>query len=94
MADTTTFDARDATTRNSVPAVYVTDPIAGGWVMVERGADSLVAGGAPLFTSSVLIGSSGIPALAVTLRNPGLAGTSRVRFDTLFHAGSQTWPAA
>jgi hypothetical protein len=83
LADTTLFDARDATTRDRIPAEYAEPAIAGGWVRVEAAAESLVAGGSPLFPPSVLIGATDVPALSVTLRNPGAAGTARVRCDSL-----------
>lgn len=83
LAADTTFEARDATTRNRVAVEYATTPIDGGGVTVEAAAESLVAGGTPLFPSTVLIGTASVPALAVTFRNPGAPGTSRVRFDSL-----------
>src|SRR5439155_4789932 len=83
LADSTTFEARDATTRDRVSSRYGAPEIDGGWIAVESAAESLMAGGAPLFPSQVLIGASAVPALSVVLRHPGAAGTARVRLDTL-----------
>ena len=83
LADSTTLEARDATTRTAIPAHYVRDPMDGGWVTIESPADSLVAGGIPLLPASLLIGSADVPAVSIMLRHPGLRGTARIRLDSL-----------
>ncbi|MFI5371632.1 MAG: hypothetical protein ACHQ52_08745, partial [Candidatus Eisenbacteria bacterium] len=83
LADSTTFDARDATTRNPVPARYAHEPILGGWVTVERTADTLWVGGTPTLPPAVLIGGTRVPVFTIHLRHPGDPGTSRLRLDDL-----------
>jgi hypothetical protein len=83
LGDTTTFDARDAGTGSSVPAVYASQPLVGPVAMVEETADELLARGLPRFAPQITVGQTDVRALTMVLRHPGLPGTARIRVDSL-----------
>lgn len=83
LADSTFFDARDANTGLSLPAVYATDPVQGPVVTVMAPAESLLAGGAAQMPSSLLVGDVNVPALTVIMKHPGGPTTGAIRCDSL-----------
>ena len=83
MLDPSTVDARDANTRDPVPAVYSPATIVGNTLVVEARADSLRAAGTALFPARSTIGATGVPALRARLRHPGAAGTGRIAVNAI-----------
>jgi hypothetical protein len=78
-----TLEARDANTLDSVQVVYAASPLAGGPVIVEAPADRFRVAGIGLFPPSIRVGDTGVPALRIVLRHPGVPGTARLRLDSL-----------
>ena len=83
LLDPTTFDARDANTRDPIPAVYAGGQVLGNTIVVEARADTLRVQGTPLFPQRSTVGASGVQALRIRLRHPGSAGTARIALDEL-----------
>lgn len=83
LLDPPTFDARDANTRDPVPAVYAGGQVTGNTVVVEARADTLRVEGTPLFPQRSTVGTADVRAMSVTLRHPGSAGTARIAIDDL-----------
>ena len=83
LLDPPTFDARDANTRDPVPAVYTGGQVTGNTIAVEGRADTLRVEGDPLFPQRSTVGTADVRAMGVTLRHPGPAGTARIAIDDL-----------
>ena len=83
MLDPPTVDARDANTRDPVPAVYTPATVVGNTLVVEGRADSLRAAGTALFPPRATIGATGVTALRARLRHPSPAGTGRIAVDAI-----------
>ncbi len=83
LADSTRFDARDASTGKALPVTYAAPPIEGGALTVEARAETLMASGTPLFPAQVGVGSANVAALRAVLGHPGAPGTARIRVDSL-----------
>lgn len=77
------FDARDANTGDPLPVFYTSADPSGPEISVEAQAKLMLAGGAARFPSSTPVGTSGLEAFTVELAHPGLAGTARIRCDSL-----------
>jgi len=83
LADSTRVDARDASTRDPVRVVLVSDPLPGPVVIVEARAESVWVRGTARFPTSVRAGDPNVTAITVALFHPGGAGTAPVRMDSL-----------
>ena len=83
LLDPPTFDARDANTRDPIPAVYTGGQVTGNTVIVEGRADTLRVEGDPLFPQRSTVGTANVRAMSVTLRHPGPAGDARIAIDDL-----------
>jgi len=83
LADSVFFDARDDQSGLRLPVIYQTDPVEGGNIVVEIGADSLLARGEADFPSAVTVGEGGVNAMKIFLRHGGTPGTARIRIDGL-----------
>jgi hypothetical protein len=81
LLDPANVDARDANTRDPVPAEYNPSAIVGNTVFVESRADTLRVAGAAHFPGSSTVGATNVPALRISLRHPGAAGMARIALD-------------
>jgi hypothetical protein len=79
--DSTTLDARDSNTLAAVPVVYQAQPVAGGNVVIEAPADTLLAYGTAGFPAAVTVGETNVLALTAFLRHGGIPGVGRIRVD-------------
>ena len=55
------FDMRDANTRDGVPAGFLTDPVQGGTVIVETPAERIAVGGVPEMPPLIAAGKRASP---------------------------------
>ncbi len=83
LADSSLFDARDEQSGLRIPVIYQTKPIEGGDIVVESKAESLLVRGSAEFPSALTVGESGVKAMRVLFRHPGIAGTARIRIDEI-----------
>lgn len=83
VADSASFDARDANTGTRVPVVFATNPLAGPWTTVQARADSLAALAVPLMPPVVDVGSVDVAAMQVVLSHVATPGTASVRVESL-----------
>jgi len=83
LLDPPNVDARDANTRDPVPAVFSPSAILGNVVSVEARADTLRVAGTALFPARSTVGATGVTALRVSLRHPGASGTARIALDAV-----------
>jgi len=83
LLDPPNVDARDANTRDPVPAVYSPSAIVGNTVFVEARADTLRVVGAPRFPARSTVGATNVAALRISLRHPGAPGTARISLDAV-----------
>jgi hypothetical protein len=83
LADSTRFDARDASSGNPVAVVYAAPSIEGPDLLVETRAETLRAAGIALLPDSLPVGTAGVPALTALFRHPGGPGVGRIRIDSL-----------
>ncbi|NNE44425.1 MAG: DUF11 domain-containing protein [Gemmatimonadetes bacterium] len=83
LADSTGVDARDANTGAPLPAIYATQPVAGGVVTIVAPADTLLVTGQALFPAKVPVGTPDQPALRITLRHPGDPTTGDISLEAL-----------
>jgi hypothetical protein len=83
LGDPVDFRVRDANTGEPVSANYLSAPILGQTVFVESPAESLLVGGTSAMPPAVTIGTTGLTAMRVSLRHPGMPETARIRCDRL-----------
>jgi len=83
LADSSSFDARDANTGAPLPVVYGSLPVTGPTMTVEAPAETAGIGATPLLPASVPVGAVDVPAMRLTLSHPGPAESGPIRLDTI-----------
>ncbi|MBZ0269497.1 hypothetical protein K8I85_15190, partial [bacterium] len=83
LADSSSFEARDANTGAPLPVLYATSPVAGPSMTVEAPAETAEVAGAPLLPGSVPVGTTDVPAMRITLSHPGPAQAGPIRLDAV-----------
>ncbi len=83
LGDPARFDARDANSRDRVPALYSTQTILGTRILVEKKAQRLEVAGRPALPEVLPVGSRGVDALTGLFTHPGDQRTARIRVSGL-----------
>jgi hypothetical protein len=83
LGASSTVQAWDANTQDTVLVTYATNPIVGAPIIVERSVASVRVRGVPLFPATLRVGDTDVAALEISLRHPDGAGSARVRVDSV-----------
>ncbi|MGE5177646.1 MAG: DNRLRE domain-containing protein [Bacteroidota bacterium] len=77
------FEARDASSRDTVRVAFATSPLLGPAITVEGAATRVLVRGAPLFPSTSIAGQRDVPAFRMALIHAAPPGTARLELDSL-----------
>ncbi|HEU4940574.1 MAG TPA: hypothetical protein VFT97_03060, partial [Candidatus Eisenbacteria bacterium] len=83
LGPSSTVQAWDANSQDTVRVTYANAPIVGAPVIVERSVASVRVRGVPLFPATLRVGDTDVASLEISLRHPDGAGTARVRVDSV-----------
>ncbi|MCA9751977.1 MAG: DUF11 domain-containing protein, partial [Gemmatimonadetes bacterium] len=83
LADTSSFEARDANTGAPLPVTYTPDPLAGPLVSVQAAADSMRASGVALMPATIPVGTPNVTAMRISVEHPGGSEVGPIVIDHL-----------
>jgi hypothetical protein len=77
------FEARDASSRDTVRVALASSPLQGPPVTIEAAATRVLVRGTPLFPSTSIAGQRDVPAFRVALIHAAPPGTARLELDSV-----------
>ena len=83
LRDAGTFQARDANTGATLPAIYATSPLHGPQLSVQTPAGAADVTAVPRIPVELSVGSADVSVLDLTVTHPGPVGAGPIRIDGL-----------